>query len=129
MKIYYVYILTNKSKTTLYVGVTNSLVRRVTQHRRGEIEGFTSRYNLNSLVYYESFDDVEVAIAREKQLKGWRRAKKEGMISKKNPNWDDLGERVLGLGPAADRGWHPQERFRRDASALRRSSGTSSGSA
>ena len=75
MKTYWVYIMTNKSRT-LYVGVTNDLARRVYQHKHKLVEGFTSRYNLERLVYFEETNDVRAAIFREKQLKGWRRAKK-----------------------------------------------------
>lgn len=73
---YYTYILANKSDTTLYIGVTNDLERRVTEHRSGTIPGFTQKYNCHKLVYFESFSDVEQAIAREKQLKKWSRSKK-----------------------------------------------------
>ena len=86
---YYVYILTNRSKT-LYVGVTNDLERRVQEHRTGYSAGFTSRYNLNRLVYYEHTSDVESAIAREKQIKGWLRHKKVALVESVNPNWKDL---------------------------------------
>ena len=77
MNQYYTYILANKSDTTLYIGVTNDLERRVTEHRSGTIPGFTQKYNCHKLVYFESFSDVEQAIAREKQLKKWSRAKKD----------------------------------------------------
>ena len=87
---YYVYILTNKGNTVLYVGVTNDLVRRVYEHKEKLIDGFTSRYNINKLVYYENVTDVKVAIEREKTLKKWARKKKEWLISLKNPTWDDL---------------------------------------
>ena len=75
MKSYYVYIMTNKSKT-LYVGMTNNLERRVYEHKNKLIEGFTKKYNINKLVYYETFDNVNDAIRREKQIKGWLRIKK-----------------------------------------------------
>ena len=97
MKQYFVYMVTNKGRTTLYIGGTNSLLRRVYQHRKGEIPGFSKRYNTNRLVYYEQFNDVRVAIAREKQLKGWSRKKKEALIDMMNPKWTDLGATVLGL--------------------------------
>jgi len=87
---YYVYILTNKHRTTLYIGVTNSLERRVWQHRHGDKVGFAQRYNLTRMVYFEHFRDVNNAIAREKQLKGWLRAKKIALIEKRNPRWEDL---------------------------------------
>ena len=75
MKQYYVYILTNKTNRVLYIGVTNNLVKRVFQHKQKSIEGFTSRYNVGKLVYYEQTEDVRSAIMREKQLKGWLRTK------------------------------------------------------
>ena len=89
MRDYYVYIMTNKART-LYVGVTNNLEQRVAQHKEKLIEGFTSRYGLNELAYYASTNDVREAIAREKQIKGWTRAKKIVLIEEMNPNWDDL---------------------------------------
>ena len=92
---FYVYMMTNKGQTTLYIGVTNSLVRRVPQHRSGDVSGFTERYNLNRLVYYEQYNDPLDAIAREKQLKRWRREKKEFLIGKMNPTWEDLADSVL----------------------------------
>jgi putative endonuclease len=78
---------------TLYIGMTNSIYRRALQHKRGEIEGFASKYGCNRLVYYEGFDDVHKAIGREKQLKGWTRAKKIALIESKNPRWEDLAEK------------------------------------
>ncbi|MDD5678402.1 MAG: GIY-YIG nuclease family protein [Kiritimatiellae bacterium] len=102
---FYVYMMTNRAQTTLYIGVTNSLVRRVHQHRSGDVAGFTERYNLNCLVYYEQYNDPRDAIAREKQLKRWRREKKEALIGKMNPTWMDLAESVLGLGSAPAPGW------------------------
>jgi putative endonuclease len=86
---YYVYIMTNPSRT-LYVGVTNDLERRVNQHRLKEIPGFTAKYNITQLVYYEETSDILVAIAREKTIKGWLRAKKIGLIESANPRWQDL---------------------------------------
>ncbi len=97
MKEYFIYIMTNKGRTTLYTGFTNSLVRRVTQHRRGEVEGFTKRYRLHHLIYYEQFARARDAIAREKQIKRWRRSKKEDLIRSKNPKREDLAVSVLGL--------------------------------
>ena len=88
-KQYYVYILTNRSRT-LYIGVTNDLVRRVHEHRTKQIDGFTKKYNLTQLVYYEYGEDIREAIAREKELKGWRRSKKLDLINSSNPQWDDL---------------------------------------
>ncbi len=91
---YYVYILTNKHRTTLYIGVTNSLERRVWQHRNSDKLGFAQRYNLTRLVWFEQFRDINNAIAREKQLKGWLRAKKIALIEKENPRWEDLAEQL-----------------------------------
>lgn len=87
---YYVYILTNKSNRVLYIGVTNNLPRRVYEHKEGLIEGFTSKYNVNKLVYYENTVDIKVAIEREKTLKKWARKKKEWLIEQYNPDWRDL---------------------------------------
>ena len=86
---YYVYILTNSSRT-LYIGVTNDLVRRVYQHRQKLVEGFTKKYNVSWLVYYEQTQDVKAAILREKQIKAWRREKKVELIESFNPQWKDL---------------------------------------
>ena len=90
-KEYYVYIMTNKSKT-LYIGVTSNLMRRVREHKEKLIEGFTSKYNIHILVYYESTSNVHAALDREKQLKGWLRAKKIALIESLNPEWKDLSE-------------------------------------
>jgi putative endonuclease len=76
----------------LYTGITNSIYRRALQHKRGEIGGFTKRYNINRLVYYEIFHHVVAAIAREKQMKSWTRAKRLALIKTKNPTWQDLAE-------------------------------------
>ncbi len=88
--IYYVYILTTKYNKMLYVGVTNSIVRRVSEHKAGVNEGFTKKYNIHKLVYVEVFKYINNAIAREKQIKGYSRAKKENLINTLNPNWDEL---------------------------------------
>ncbi len=90
-KTYYVYIITNHSRT-LYVGVTNNIKRRVWQHKQGQIKGFTSRYHIDQLVYFEVFGDVRSAITREKQIKHWRREKKSNLILSENPNWCDLSD-------------------------------------
>lgn len=87
---YYVYILTNKHKTTLYIGVTNNLKRRVYEHFNGINEGFTKKYKCKYLIYYESFEWILDAIKREKQLKKFNRNKKEAIISKFNPGWKFL---------------------------------------
>ena len=89
---YFVYIVSSRSGT-LYIGMTNSIYRRALQHKRGEIEGFAGKYGCNRLVYYEGFDDVHKAIGREKQLKGWTRAKKIALIESKNPRWEDFAEK------------------------------------
>ena len=86
---YFVYIMGSLSGT-LYIGMTNSVYRRVLQHKAGETEGFSSKYHCDRLVYFESFDDVHKAIGREKQLKGWSRAKKIALIEAKNPRWEDM---------------------------------------
>ncbi len=88
-KQYYVYMMTNRSGT-LYIGVTNDLVRRVWQHKSKQVEGFTKKYNLTKLVYFEVGADIAAAIEREKQLKGWLRGKKLALITKSNPDWKDL---------------------------------------
>jgi putative endonuclease len=87
---YYVYILTNKPRGTLYVGVTNDLVRRVYQHREGTIAGFTKRYGLKQLVYFEKYDTPTLAIQREKNIKHWSRLWKLDLINSSNPQWRDL---------------------------------------
>lgn len=89
---YFVYIVSSRSGT-LYIGVTNSIYRRALEHKRREVEGFASKYGCNRLVYYEGFDDVHLAIGREKQLKGWTRAKKIALIESRNPRWEDLAEK------------------------------------
>jgi putative endonuclease len=91
MKQYYVYIMTNRSKT-LYTGVTNDLMRRVYEHKNKMIEGFTKKYNITKLVYYEETNDIQVAISREKQIKGCLRGKKIALIESLNPKWNDLNE-------------------------------------
>jgi putative endonuclease len=88
---YYVYIMTNRSRT-LYTGVTNNIKQRVHQHKNKLIEGFTKKYNLTNLVYVETFRDVYSAIAREKTIKGWLRKKKIDLINGENPDWNDLSE-------------------------------------
>jgi len=89
---YFVYIMCSRTGT-LYIGVTNSIYNRALQHKEGKIEGFASKYGCNRLVYYESFDDVYKAIAREKQLKGWVRRKKIALIESANARWADLAEK------------------------------------
>ena len=89
---YCVYILTNKSNRVMYIGVTNNLERRIYEHKQELVEGFTKRYHVNKLVYFETTTDVRSAIEREKQLKGWRRARKNELVETLNPEWLDLSE-------------------------------------
>ena len=86
---YFVYIMASASKT-LYTGLTNSIRRRVREHKLKLVPGFTSKYNITRLVYFESYEDVHKAIEREKQIKDWTRAKRVALIERKNPKWDDL---------------------------------------
>lgn len=88
---YYGYIIASESGT-LYIGVTNNLERRIYEHKNKLVRGFSSKYNCNKLLYYEEFDDVSLAITREKQLKNWSRDKKIKLIEKENPGWRDLSE-------------------------------------
>jgi len=87
---YWVYILASRLGGTLYIGVTNNLIRRIYQHRMGLIAGFTKDYGVHRLVYFEQHTDIEAAIRREKRLKKWNRAWKIRLIEQDNPNWDDL---------------------------------------
>ncbi|HHU90144.1 MAG TPA: GIY-YIG nuclease family protein [Clostridiaceae bacterium] len=93
---YYVYILTNWSNKVLYIGITNNLVRRCYEHKHKIIRGFTEKYNVNKLVYFDTTNDVSEAIKREKQLKGWTRSKKINLVESINPMWNDLSERLEG---------------------------------
>jgi putative endonuclease len=86
----YAYILTNKNNSTLYIGVTSNLMRRIWERKNKFVDSFTCRYRLSKLVYYEIFDDIRIAIQREKRLKGWQRKWKIELIQKFNPNWKDL---------------------------------------
>lgn len=90
MRRYFVYIMTNKKRGTLYIGMTNNIKTRTWQHKMDLHEGFTKRYSLHTLVYFEEFGDVRDAIAREKQMKKWNRAWKIELIEKMNPEWKDL---------------------------------------
>ena len=92
MKTYYVYILASKRNGTLYIGVTDNLKNRVYQHKTGLCNGFTKKYNIDKLVYFERFDSIDYAIVREKRLKKWNREWKIRLIEEKNPNWTDLFE-------------------------------------
>ncbi len=94
LAIYYVYIMTNRTRR-LYIGVTNGLVRRVYEHKHRLVPGFNSKYFLERLVYFEDTDDIGAAIAREKELKGWRRSKKIALIQKVNPQWSDLSRDLI----------------------------------
>ena len=94
-KEYYVYIMTNRSRT-LYTGVTGDLVRRVYEHKNKLVKGFTRKYNIQYLIYYESTSNVYAALEREKQIKGWTRAKKIALIDAMNPEWKDLSEEWFG---------------------------------
>jgi len=87
---YYVYMVSNKGRNVVYIGVTNSLERRMWEHKTKAIPGFTKQYNCDELVYFEICEHIDQAIAREKQLKGWRRAKKDALIAKMNPELRDL---------------------------------------
>ena len=89
VKKYYVYIMTNRTRT-LYIGVTNDLERRVMEHKLKLMPGFTSKYNITQLIWYQDFDDINQAIAAEKTMKAWRRSKKIALIEEMNPDWTDL---------------------------------------
>jgi putative endonuclease len=92
---YFVYIVTNKNKTVLYIGVTNDLQRRIYEHANGLLPGFTKKYNCHFLVYYEHFQNIDDAISREKELKKWRREKKEKLIIEFNPEWKFLNTKIF----------------------------------
>lgn len=91
----YIYILTNKRNGTLYIGVTSDLARRIDEHKTHAVDGFTKKYDLDQLVWYETHDSIEEAIAREKQLKKWNRNWKLALIEKDNPEWNDLAGTLL----------------------------------
>jgi len=91
----FVYIITNKKEGTLYIGVTSNLVKRVYEHKQKFIDGFSKKYNLTNLVYYEQFDSIENAIKREKQLKNWKREWKLNIINQFNPIWKDLYSSIV----------------------------------
>lgn len=92
---YYVYLITNWNNKVLYIGVTNNLERRIYQHKNKLIKGFTEKYNVNKLVYFEQTSDIESAIAREKEIKKWRREKKNRLIESTNKDWQDLTKKWL----------------------------------
>ena len=89
---YYVYMLTNCNNKVLYTGVTNNLERRIYEHKNDTVEGFTKRYNVHKLVWFDCTNDVYSAIEKEKQIKGWTRAKKNALIKEMNPTWRDLSD-------------------------------------
>ena len=95
-KRYTIYILTNETKTVLYIGMTSDLLGRLYQHKEKFVKGFTEKYNADKLVYYEIYDDPYQAVTRERQLKEWQREWKENLINKTNPNWDDLFNQIKG---------------------------------
>ncbi len=106
MKSYFVYMMTNLSRVVLCTGVTNDLERRVWQHQHGECEGFTKKYRVNRLVYHETYNQINDAIAREKKIKGWRRTKKNALVETLNPRWIDLSVELFGhlRGPSPSSG-------------------------
>ena len=95
MNSYYVYILASRKNGTLYIGVTNDLVRRAYDHRNDAIEGFTKKYSVHTLVYYEPYTDVRDALTREKRLKKWKRQWKINLIESTNPDWKDLYPQII----------------------------------
>ena len=93
MQRYWVYIVGNKSATAIYIGVTNSIQRRIAEHKLGAIPGYTQKYKCNRLLYFEEYQNVKQAIAREKELKGWKRERKESLIASLNPHRVDLADK------------------------------------
>jgi putative endonuclease len=96
MKAYYVYMMTNRSRVVLYTGVTKSRERRLWFHGNTSARSFTKRYKIDRLIYYERFDKPRDAISREKEIKGWRREKKNDLVRALNPKWEDLGQKLFG---------------------------------
>ncbi|MCR4263301.1 MAG: GIY-YIG nuclease family protein [Candidatus Roizmanbacteria bacterium] len=92
---YWVYILSNRSNSTLYIGITSNLIKRIYQHKNHLADGFSKKYNLNKLVYYEQYEQIDEAILREKRLKKWNRKWKEELIEKFNAEWNDLYKNIL----------------------------------
>ena len=97
MKNYFVYFMANYTNTVLYTGVTNDLSRRVNEHKTKSVKGFTEKYNCNKLVYFETTDDVSMAIFREKQIKAGSRVKKNKLVERMNPEWKDLSIELFGI--------------------------------
>ena len=95
---YYVYILASKRNGTLYIGMTNNLARRIWEHKHDIVDGFTKKYGVHRMVWYEIADNPQAAILREKQLKKWNRAWKLRLIEETNPSWNDLFEEIIGVG-------------------------------
>ena len=102
---YYVYMMTNKLYGVIYIGITNNLIRRVFEHKNHLVKSFTCRYNLEMLVWFEQTEDINSAIAREKQLKNWHRQWKIELIQVQNPNWQDLYESILGWDAESSSAW------------------------
>ena len=96
MKNYYIYIMTNKRNGTLYIGVTNDLIRKVYEHKNYLLDGFTKNYDIKMLVYFEIYDSIETALNREKNIKAWQRSWKVRIIEEQNPHWNDLYNQVTG---------------------------------
>jgi putative endonuclease len=94
-KQYYAYIMTNVTNTVTYTGVTNDLIRRIDEHKNKLVEGFTKKYNINKLVYYEAGESIESCILREKQIKSWSRKAKVALVNSMNPDWHDLSKDLM----------------------------------
>jgi len=95
MKLYYIYILASKRNGTLYIGITSNIIKRIWEHKEKLVQGFTRRYNIDRLVYFEQFTDIKDALEREKALKKWNRRWKLNLIEEKNPNWNDLYDDLI----------------------------------
>lgn len=102
MKTYYVYILASKKNGTLYIGVTSDLIKRVWEHKENLADGFTKKYGVHNLVYFEQTFDVNSSIAREKQIKNWKREWKIALIEKENPKWNDLYTKIMDSGSSPE---------------------------
>jgi putative endonuclease len=112
VKEFYVYMMTNRSRIVLYTGVTNDLTRRVWEHKNHVVNGFTAKYKLDRLVYYEQFSDAISAITREKAIKAWRREKKNDLVRKLNPKWEDLAPKSYLAEMFKSAARHPEPRRR-----------------